>query len=502
MKKIDLKSRLGKIRKKFTAENIKKTFTGEEQKKHLKQGSFSSVMTVIVISVVVAVNLVFSQLPSRATQIDVSEEKLYTLSEDGKNLARNLEKEVTLYYYVNSGSEDDNISKLLQNFKENSGKIKVETIDPDLHPNFTDQYTQDKVSSGSIIVVCGEKSKVLPGSVLYESQVNYQTMSQQTTGFDGEGQIASAMSYVTNDDMPVLYTLSGHNETTLGNSLTEAIEKANIEIQSLNLVSSESVPEDAGGLIIAAPQKDLSQEESQKVISYLENGGKVLMFSYFTAEEMPNFDSILKNYGLERDKGLVLEGDSQHYYPQLPDYLIPELGSGSDITSDLSGKTITLIPDAQAIKKLENYRDTLTITSLLTTTDSAYIKNITGNEKITAQKEDSDETGSFDVGVSVTEKVDDGKESQLVYFSSVGMLDDSVDAQVSGGNTSVIINAITDMSDVDTTTTVSIPSKSLSVSYLNLTDFDVSYWRLVTIGLIPALFLIVGFVIWMKRRRQ
>lgn len=157
--KIDRKGRIERIRKKITIDHIKHTFTGEEQKKHLKQGSYSSVMTIVVLAVIVAANLVISQIPSSVTQIDVSEEKLYTLSEEGKLLAKNLKKEVTLYYYVNHGSEDDNILKLLENFENASGQIKVEKIDPDLHPNFTAQYTSDTIHSGSIIVACGEKSK-------------------------------------------------------------------------------------------------------------------------------------------------------------------------------------------------------------------------------------------------------------------------------------------------------------------------------------------------------
>lgn len=500
--KINIKNGLKKIRSKFTVEHIRKTFTGEEQKKHLKQGAYSSMMTVIVLAVVIVVNLVFSQLPSSATQIDVSEQKLYTLTEEGKEAAKNLEREVTLYYYVNSGNEDDNISKLLNNFKEVSDKIEVETIDPELHPNFTAQYTSEQVSSGSIIVVSAEKNRILSQSDLYETQISYQTMSQQTTGFDGEGQLVSAMSYVTNDEMPILYTLTGHNETAFGSNLTEAIEKANIEIKSLNLLTSENVPEDTDVLAIAAPQKDLSDEETQKILDYMENGGKLLLFSYFTNEEMPNFDSILKTYGLQRDLGLVIEGDGQHYYPQHPDFLVPNLSGSSEITSELSGNTFVLMPDAQAIKKLDDYRDSLTITSLLTTTDQAYIKQVTGSEKITAEKSDEDEQGAFDVGVSVKETVDEEKEAELVYFSTVNMFADEIDNSVSGGNTSVLVNAVTSMCDVNPETTVSIPSKSLSVNYLSLTDYDTSYWRLITLGVIPVIVLLVGFVIWMKRRKQ
>ena len=58
------------------------------------------------------------------------------------------------------------------------------------------------------------------------------------------------------------------------------------------------------------------------------------------------------------------------------------------------------------------------------------------------------------------------------------------------------------MCDVDSDTVVTIPSKSLSVGYLSLTDYDSSYWRLITIGVIPGLIVLVGFVIWMKRRKQ
>lgn len=145
--KFDLKNKLSELKRKFTFKNLKNTFTGEEQKKHLKQGSYSSIMTVIVIAVVIVVNLVFGQLPSSITQIDVSDQKLYTLSKEGKKAVKDLSDKVTLYYYVKSGSEDDNISKLLKNFKEASSNIKVKTIDPDLHPTFATKYTSDNVEA-------------------------------------------------------------------------------------------------------------------------------------------------------------------------------------------------------------------------------------------------------------------------------------------------------------------------------------------------------------------
>ena len=67
--------------------------------------------------------------------------------------------------------------------------------------------------------------------------MDYNTYSYQTTGFDGEGQITSAIAYVTSENLPVLYTLEGHGEQELDPTIKEDIEKANMEIKSLNLLT-------------------------------------------------------------------------------------------------------------------------------------------------------------------------------------------------------------------------------------------------------------------------
>lgn len=73
------------------------------------------------------------------------------------------------------------------------------------------------------------------------------------------------------------------------------------------------------------PTTDFSEDEANKVITYLENGGKLLMFTSYTGTDMPNLDSILENYGVKRSSGIVVETDSQHYYPQMPYYLLPNI---------------------------------------------------------------------------------------------------------------------------------------------------------------------------------
>ena len=113
----------------------------------------------------------------------------------------------------------------------NLDHIKVEQKDPVVNPKFVSEYTSDNLSSNSLIVVCGDRNKVVNYNNIYESTMDYNTYSYQTTGFDGEGQITSAIAYVTSENLPVLYTLEGHGEQELDSTIKEDIEKANMENQ-------------------------------------------------------------------------------------------------------------------------------------------------------------------------------------------------------------------------------------------------------------------------------
>lgn len=116
-----------KLKKTFSKEHLKEVFTGEEQKKHLKQGSYSSIMTVIVLAVIVVINLIVAQIPTSKTQIDLSTQKMYSITDETKTALKDLDQDVTLYYIVQKGSEDDTIEKLLEHYDELSDHIKVET---------------------------------------------------------------------------------------------------------------------------------------------------------------------------------------------------------------------------------------------------------------------------------------------------------------------------------------------------------------------------------------
>ena len=473
-------------------------------KKYLKNGSYSIAITAIFVVMVVIVNLMAGELPSKYTQIDVSEEKLYSIGSQTEEILQNLDKDVTIYQIVQSGSEDENISTLLQRYSDGSRHVKVEVVDPVVTPQFTSLYTNDPISSNSLIVVCEDRNKVVEYTNMYESDINYETYSYETTGFDGEGQITSAISYVTSEDLPVLYTLEGHGEQDLPSYLKEDIQKANMDIQTLNLISEGKVPEDADCLMILSPASDISSDEKTALLNYLENGGKAMIFTDYTEEPLDNLMEIYQNYGISVCEGMVFEEDNQKYAMQMPYYLLPDLIS-TEATSDIaSAGYYILAPYAQGIQKSEDVRDTLKIESILQTTEKSYSKTDLSSTQM--EKESQDVDGPFDIGVCITETSDEEEEgayeTRLVCYSTSAITDTQVNQMVSGGNEQMIMETLNWLtSSKDSGTHVSIPLKGMEVSYLTMTDYDSSTWKLISIGMIPGLFLVMGFVVWSRRRK-
>ena len=284
--------------------------------------------------------------------------------------------------------------------------------------------------------------------------------------------------------------------------MQSAIEKENIEIQELNLITSGSVPEDAACLMINAPQKDLSDAETSAVLSYLQNGGHAFLVSGYSTTDMPNYDSILTQYGVSIESGVVLEGDSSHYVSGNPLYLVPEIQSCDATGSLADANSYVLMPVGQSITTREDKSDDITVTDMLTSTSSSYLKADPKNIQ-SLSKEDGDTDGPFTLAASIvqTETEAEGqKETRLVVLASSQFLSTSADSVVSGGNTKFLTTALSWM--CGHSSSISIPSKSMELSYLTVTSANANLWSIVTIAILPAAFLIIGGVIWMKRRKK
>ena len=455
-----------------------------------KGGSYAIVMTVLVLALLIVVNILAGALPANLTKLDISSSKLYSVTSNTKAVVNALEQDVTIYWVVQSGKEDDVIDNLLAKYDSLSDRIQVVKKNPDVYPTFAQQYTDETVANNSLIVVSGEKYRYVPYSDIYVTQGSQYSYSYSTS-FDGEGAITSAIDYVVSTELPKLYTLEGHGEQALPESFSQQLEKENVETETLSLLNVDEIPEDAAALLIHAPSSDISQEEAEMLLAYVRSGGKLLVLAGPVADgELTNLYGLLSGYGITVADGIVSEGDRSHYAFQAPYILLPDLGD-SDITSPLSEKNYyAIVPVAAGLQLSGDSR----VTSLLDTTDSAYSK-IAGYSQTTYDKEDGDIDGPFSLGV----EIDDGGE--ILFFTSSYLLDDMYNAYSSGANSDLVMNGISSL--LGERQAMSIRSKSLNYNYLTISDSAASLLKFVMIGLVPLLYLAMGgATLWDKRRMQ
>lgn len=453
-------------------------------------GSYAIVLTCIVLALLVVVNLLAGALPANLTKLDISSSKLYSITSNTKAVVNALEQDVTIYWIVQSGKEDDVIDNLLAKYESLSDHIEVVKRNPDVYPAFARQYTDETVSNNSLVVVSGEKYRYVPYSDIYVSQGSAYSYSY-TTSFDGEGAITSAIDYVVSTQLPILYTLEGHGETALPDTFASQLEKENVETESLSLLNVDEIPEDAAALMIHAPASDISGEEAKMLSEYVKSGGKLLILAGPVADgELTNLYGILSDYGVSAVQGIVSESDRSHYAFQAPYVLLPDLGD-SDITAPLAEKNyMAIVPIAAGLQISGD-----SAVSLLNTTDSAYSK-IAGYQQTTYEKEDGDIDGPFSLGVDIQ----DHSSGRIMFFTSSYLLDDMYNAYSSGANNDMVMNALSAL--MGDRQAMSIRSKSLNYNYLTISESAASTIKLVMIGLVPLCYLAMGVVTVLEKRRM
>lgn len=464
-------------------------------------GGYSVAAAVIVLAIAVAVNALVGNLPSTYTKLDTTANGLYTVSEQTEKVLSGLDEDIDIYWIVRSGYEDSNIATLLDRYSSLSDKIRVTKKDPDVYPTFAKQYYDGQLYNNSLVVCRGDRYRYIDYNSIYEYDYSdYYSGGSVSQNFAGEGELTSAISYVVNDAMPTLYILTGHGEAELSSTFKTAIEKQNIQTESLSLLTVEAVPEDAGALLINTPQSDISEDEAQKIADYLASGGRLMLVTDPPKDgALTNLEALMAGYGVEAVDGIVVEANQNNYAWGTPYYLLPDLKSHSITEPLIDGGYYVLLSIAHGLRVSDTLPDGVTVDTLLSTSSSAYSK-AAGYDSTTYEKEDGDIDGAFALGAAVTAENDDGSTAQIVWVSSGALLDEQSSSMVSGGNLDLFLNAISWMCGHEDG--ISIHSKSMNYEYLMISSSSASVMTAVIIWLIPALFLGTGVCVWLRRRRK
>ena len=485
-----MKSNLNKKLRQLAAENKQALST-----RTAKVGGYSVVLALVVLAILVAVNVLFSVLPSKFTQFDISAAQLYSLTSDTKVVATNLDKDVTIYWITQAGQESTVLDKLLDRYQDLSDHITVVKKDPDIYPTFAQQYTDETVVNNSLVVECGDKSRYISYDDIYQvDTTSYYTTGSVSQSFDGEGQITSAIDYVVSDELPKIYLLSGHGEGALSDTFSDELTRSNYEtVADFSLLNVDEIPDDCDTLLINAPTSDISEEELTMLRDYVQGGGKLLVLSGPQKDtKLTNLDALLADYDVTVNDGVVVDTDREHYAFTAPYVLMPDIGS-SDITDPLTEESShVIVPIAQGLTVGSNS----SVTALLTTSDEAFSK-AAGYAMTTYDKEDGDTDGPFTLAVSIEDSTADGK---IVWVPTDYLLDDMYNSYSSGANLDLVMNSLSWM--IGKNDAVSIRAKSLNNNYLTISSSSATVLKIVMIGVIPVCFLLLGMDEVLRRRKM
>lgn len=501
-------------------EKLKKTagkVNGMFRTSGTKQGSYSVGMTVLVIAIAIVFNLVVGQIPEAYRNIDVSSTKIYDISDTTKDLLKDLNDEIDMKVFAVKEDTDDRITTFISKYSALSSKLKVEWIDPVLHPS---ALTENDATENTIQVSCeatGKSTTVSFTDILVPDYSAYYTGgSSSYSEFDGEGQLSSAVNYVTSDVEKKIYQVTGHGEDSLSTTITELMSKNNYTLEELNLLMQDAIPDDCDLLIMDAPSKDLSEDEVKLLTNYLTSGGKLMCLLGDTSlTDLPNLAGLLKTYGIEGMDGYI--ADPARCYQNQPYYIFPELNVSGDLATGISSQMVLLM-NAHGLTVTDPKRDTITTSSFMSTSENGYAVTETDQQQgtydlgvvatETIKTEDDSEDAASDTDVS-DESTDDtdstsdssdaeSLESRLTVISASSLIDQQItDAFTQLENTTVFMNAVT--ANFDGVKNLSIEAKSLGTEY-NTVQHAGLFSLLVVFG-IPAVVLIGGFAVWYRRRK-
>jgi ABC-2 type transport system permease protein len=469
-------------------DKIKKLFQSNDS----KRGSYTLAMTSIVIAIVIVFNMIVNLIPENKRQFDISSTNIYEISSKSKKIINKVDHDVTFYVLAEKSSTDKRIKTFINKYASLSDKIHIKWIDPVLHPSALTKYGTEE---NNIVISCKKTNRTTTVSFddILVSSASYYSTSSSASSFDGDGQLTSALNYVTSNKEYKAYYTSGHGESSLSSEVTSLLTKSRVSTSDLLLMTATSIPDDCDLLIIDGATSDFTKDEVKLLSSYLKKGGKVVTLLAQTNKSMKNLYGLLKDYGLTVQSGYI--ADTERSYQGNYYYLIPNLSVSGDMASGISSNSVMMI-NSKGMTQSTPARDSISTDSFMTTSNNGYA--------VTEKKQTQ---GTYVLGATSTESVkvknSKGKkvtkESRLTVYGSNMLIDEQITSSFSSlENLTLFTNSVT--ASLDNADNVSISPKSLEVSYNTIAH--PGPFSILVVFVIPVGLIIGGFIVWFRRRRR
>jgi ABC-type uncharacterized transport system involved in gliding motility auxiliary subunit len=448
-------------------------------KRSAQQGTNTTILVLAVLVILGLINFVGYRHHKR---FDLTAEKLYTLSDQTRNIVRGLQQDVTVARFDKSPNAafDD----LMAEYKNLSPHFKFENVDPQQKPEVAQEFGAQHM--GDVIVASGTHKEHVP------------TGAQ---GDAGEQEITGALLKATSDKVKTVCFATGHGEKALGDNgqdgysqVDAGLKKENYATKTVNLITENSVPADCSVLLIAGPKQSYYPQETALIGKYLDGGGAALIMEDPATD--PKLDDIYKSWNIAVGSNVVVDASGMGRLfgggPIIP--LVADFGT-SPITKGFQG-SVTFFPLARTVSIADKSKSIPQAVELLKTSERSFtIPGLKPGETKISYDPKTDTLGPLSLGVAASRKLDD-KAARLVVIGNSQFAANPWIGQQRNGD--LLFNTIDWLAQDESL--ISIRPKAPTNRRVTLTEGQATALRWLDLAFLPGLVIFSGVFIWWKRR--
>ena len=443
-------------------------------KRSSQLGTNTTILSVAVLAILVIVNFVGFRHHKR---FDLTTEKLYTLSDQTRQVVGGLQKDVTIVRFDKSPNAalDDQMAE----YTSLSRHLKFQNIDPQQKPEVAQQYGATRM--GDVILASGLRKERLE------------------TGAASEEDITSAIIKVTQDKLKTVCFVTGHGEKSLTDDgedgyshLDAGLKKENYVTKTINLVSEKGIASDCSVVVVAGPTQQFFPQEAEMLNQYLAGSGKGLIL--VDPQTDPKLGEIFQAWNTNVGDNVVIDssgvGSLLGAGPAIP--LVTTFGE-SPITKNFA-RSMTFFPLARTVSIADKSKTDPQIVELLKTSPQSFtVPNLKqGQNKLTFNP---DTAGPLSLGVAASRKAEGGEARVVVIGNSTFAANPYVGLQKNGD---LFYNTIDWLAQDENL--ISIRPKSQTNRRVTLTQGQSSALTWLDLIILPGIVIFSGVYIWWKRR--
>lgn len=421
---------------------------------------------------------------------DLTENQANTLAPEMIAALEAVPQKVTATAFFSQNRSTESADQLLGNMKASSnGKFEYEFVDPNRDPQRARQA--GITGDGKVLLQMGERA--------------------ETAASATETEILKAMIRLINPEERVVYFLTGHGErdpeqvNDENSALTrasETLKNKNYTVEKLSLLAENKVPEDANLIVIAGPLQPISEKEVELLRGYLNAGGALLVMADpvvltdFGDAADPLAEMLADDWGITINNDFVIDlassdptlgvGFSESYDPSHP------------ITSQIVNLE-TLFPFTRSLS-LTPGTEGVQLNQLVSTTERSWgekdFNSLTEEGWPPSYDETTEIIGPLALAVA-GENITTG--GRVVVFGTSQFAGDQLFD--SYGNGDLFVNSVDWAAEQEDITNIT-PKQPVSRVFLPASQLRIFMLMLVVGLIIPGIFIVLGVLTWLQRRRQ